>query len=104
MSHTFEDLARKKVAELRTIAKDLEHDALQGFAQMQRSDLMKSLCAALGIEARADHPAVKLDRRAIKQQIAELRSQRDAALEAHDAVALKRTRRKMHRLKRKLRA
>jgi hypothetical protein len=43
------------------------------------------------------------DKKAIKQRIRALKKDRDAALEGKDSVALKRVRRRIHRLKRQLR-
>ncbi len=50
------------------------------------------------------HGVVGVDKGALKAQIRELKAKRDAALEAHDPTALKRIRRKIHRLKHKIRA
>ncbi len=104
MEHTFEELEKKKVAELREIAEGIEHDALHGHTTMHKDQLLKALCTALGIEAHEHHDVVGIDKRAIKLQIRELKAKRDAALQAHDHAELKLVRRKLHRLKRKIRA
>jgi hypothetical protein len=46
--------------------------------------------------------ATGIDKASIKQGIRALRAKRDEAIAAHDAVALKRVRRRIHRLKRRL--
>src|SRR5688572_17091215 len=51
MAHTYEELKKKTVAELRDIAKDIEHEAVQGFTQMNKDHLLPAICKALGIEA-----------------------------------------------------
>ena len=46
MAHTYDELRRKTVAELREIAKD----TVQGSSQMNKDHLLPVLCQALGIE------------------------------------------------------
>ena len=104
MAYTFHDLKLKTVQELRDIAKDVQHDAVQGYSQMNKDHLLPALCKALGIEAHEHHGVTGIDKPAIKQKMRELRKQRDAAVEAHDAGALKSIRRQIHRLNRQIRA
>ena len=104
MEHTFEELQKKKVADLREIAEGIEHDVLHGYTTMHKDQLLKALCTALGIEGHEHHDVVGVDKRAIKQQIRELKAKRHAALQAHNHAELKLVRRKLHRLKRKIRA
>ena len=104
MEHTFDELNNMKVADLRTIAEGIEHDAVHGYTTMHKDHLLKALCTALGIETHEHHDIVGIDKRALKLQIRELKAKRDAALEAHDHAELKLVRRKLHRLKRRLRA
>ena len=104
MEHTFEELEKKKVADLREIAEGIEHDVLHGYTTMHKDQLLKALCTALGIEGHEHHEVVGIDKQTIKLQIRELKTKRDAALEAHDSAELKRVRRKIHRLKRRVRA
>ena len=35
--HTYEELKKKTVAELREIAKDLKHEAIKGYSQLTRN-------------------------------------------------------------------
>jgi hypothetical protein len=101
--YTFEELSKKNVTQLREIAEGVQHEAVQGLKTMHKDDLVKALCTAFGIEARAKKQVIGIDKAAVKGQIKELKTKRSAALEAHDHAALKKARRKIHRLKRKMR-
>jgi hypothetical protein len=103
MPYTWEELHEKTVTQLREIAEGIEHDALHGYSTMHKEDLIPALCEALGIEAHAHHEVVGVDKAAIKSEIRELKVKRDEALAAGDKVALKRVRRRIHRLKGELR-
>ena len=50
MAYTYHELKLKTVQELREIAKDVQHDAVQGFSQMNKDHLLPALCKALGID------------------------------------------------------
>jgi hypothetical protein len=104
MAHTFEELAKMKVADLRSIAAELDHEAVQGHTQMHKAELLRALCTALGIEAHEHHEVVGIDKTQIKAKIRELKAERAAALEARDRAELHRVRRQLHRLRHKLRA
>ena len=104
MAETFEKLARKSVADLRAMAKDNEHEALKGHAQLAKEDLVKALCTAQDIEIPEHRKQPRVDRSAVKAKIQSWKEKRKQALEAHDAPQLARARRKIQRLKRKLRA
>ncbi len=103
MAHTYEELRKMSVAQLREIAQGIEHEALQGHTAMNKEHLLPALCKALGIDARVHHVAVAANKREIKGQIRKLKTDREAALQAHDAKQLKVVRHKIHRLKRELR-
>ncbi len=103
MAHTYEELHQKTVAELRAIAKEMDHEALRGYTTMHKEQLLLALCTALGLEAHEHHEVVGIGKAKIKQQIRQLKVERDAALEAHDSKELKVIRRRIHRLKRKIR-
>jgi DNA-binding IclR family transcriptional regulator len=104
MAHTYHELKEKTVAELREIAKGIQHDAVQGYSQMNKDHLLPALCKALGIDAHDHHAVTGIDKPAIKTKMRELRKKRDQALEAHDGDALKSIRRQIHRLNRQIRA
>ena len=102
MAHTYEELKKKKVVELRQIAAGIEHDAVKGYTQMNKDHLLKALCSALGIDMHAHHIAKIKDKTQIKTTIQELKKKRDEALAAHDHATLKVVRRKIHHFKRNL--
>jgi hypothetical protein len=104
MAYTLDDLRHKTVAELREIAKGLEHEAVKGYTQLNKLHLLEALCKALNVPVHAHHEVVGIDRTAVKARIRALKVERSRALEAHDSAALKRARRAIHRLKRRLRA
>lgn len=104
MAYTYHELKGKTIAELRDIAKDVHHDAVQGYSQMNKDHLLPALCRALGIDVHEHHDVTGVDKPAIKARMRELKKQRDAALEAHDHAALKSVRRQIHRLNRQIRA
>src|SRR5262245_24219972 len=102
---TYEELHRKTVAELREIAKGLNHEALQGYTQMNKEHLLPALCKALGIETHAHHHLTSgFDKVSIKAKMHDLKSNRAAALQAGDAERLHMLRRHLHRLNRRIRA
>ena len=101
MPHTYEELKHKTLADLREIAKGIEHDAVQGYTQMNKEHLLGALSRALGIQ-HEHHDVVGIDKQSIKARIRELKTQREAAIAAHDSAQLKVVRRTMHRLKRRI--
>jgi hypothetical protein len=103
MAYTFQELRKKTVAELRAIAKGMEHEAVQGHTQMNKERLIGALCTALGIEMRERHEVKGLDKASIKARIRELKKARDEALTARDHAKLKAVRRRIHHFKRMLR-
>ncbi len=103
MEHTFEELSKTTVAQLRKIASGLENEALRGYSTMHKEQLVEALCTALGIEAHQHHEVVGVDKKTIKAQIRKLKLDRDAALGAHDRKQLKAIRRQIRRLKHRLR-
>jgi hypothetical protein len=104
MAYTYHDLKGKTVQDLRAIAKDLKHEAVQGALQMNKEHLLPALCQALGIDAREHHAASGIDKPAIKAKMRELKKKKEAAIEAHDHDALKSLRRQIHGLNRQIRA
>ena len=104
MAHTFESLKKMTLAQLRDVAKDVQHEAVQGFTQMNKDHLLPALCQALGIDTHEHHAAhgdIKLVTRA---RMRELRAKREEALSAHDHEALHAIRREYHHLNHRLRA
>jgi len=102
MAYTHHELKHKTLAELRDIAKDIEHDAVKGYTQLNKEHLVVALCQALNIDIHEHHVVVGIDKAAIKSRIKTLKTKRDAALAAHDHKQLKVARRSIHRLKRQI--
>lgn len=100
MAYTHHELKGKTVAQLREIAKGIEHESLSGYSVMHKDHLVPALCKALGIEMHEHHEVVGLNKAAIKAQIKELKGKRDHALQTHDHAELKAARRRLHYLKR----
>jgi DNA-binding IclR family transcriptional regulator len=99
MAYTYEQLKERTVAQLREVAADLQHEALQGYTQLNKEHLLVALCKALGIEMHAHHEIKGLNKSEIKAQIRELKKKRNEALTAHDRQQLKQVRREIHHLK-----
>jgi hypothetical protein len=103
MAHTYEELSKMTVAQLREIAAGIEHEAVKGHTQMHKEQVLLAICTALGIDAHAHHRVVGLDKAKVKAQIKALKSKRGAAIEANDRKELKRLRLNVKRLKHKIR-
>jgi len=101
MAFTYEELKHKTVAELREIAKDIEHDAVKGNTQLNKEHLLVAISKALGLK-HEHHDVVGVDKASIKARMRELKTKREAALVAHDHAQLKVVRRTLHRLKRRI--
>ncbi|MGI8732427.1 MAG: hypothetical protein ACR2LM_03880 [Pyrinomonadaceae bacterium] len=101
MDYTYEQLKHMTVADLREIAKGSEHEALQGYTQLNKEHLVVALSQALGIK-HEHHDVVGVDKASIKARIRELKKKREDALSAHDHAQLKVVRRTIHRLKRQI--
>ena len=104
MAHTYEELKAKTLADLREMAKGLNHPAVQGYSQMKKDHLLPAVCAALGVDTKEHHTVVGIDKAGIKAKIRELKRQRDAALAAADRSQLKGVRRTIHHLNHQLRS
>jgi DNA-binding IclR family transcriptional regulator len=102
MAYTHHELKHKTLAELRDIAKDIDHEALQGYTQLNKEHLVVAMCKALNIDMHEHHEVIGVDKAAIKSRIKALKAKRDAAITAHDHASLKKARRGIHRLKRQI--
>jgi len=103
MSHTYESLRKMTVAELRDIAKELTHEAVQGSSQMNKDHLLPALCSALGIDAHIHHAAHGERKAAARTRLKELRDLREKSIAAHDHAALQAIRREYHHVNHSLR-
>jgi len=101
MAFTIEELKHKPVAELREIAKDIDHEAVKGYTQLNKEHLITALAKALGLQ-HTHHDVVGVDKASIKARIRELKVKRSAAIEAHNHAELKNVRRAIHRWKRQI--
>ncbi|MBN1154229.1 hypothetical protein JXB12_04840 [candidate division KSB1 bacterium] len=103
MSHTYEELKHMTVAQLRDIAKEIEHEAVQGYTQLNKEHLLKAICTALNIDMHVHHEVVGVDKFKIKKKIRALKKERDKALAAHDHAELKKIRKEIKSQKNQLR-
>lgn len=103
MAHTYEELKKKNVSELREIAKGIEHEAVQGYTQLNKEHLLKAICTALNIDMHVHHEVKGIDKTKIKSEIRELKKKRDEAIKSKDAETQKKARRKIRYLKKVLR-
>lgn len=102
-THTYEELKKKTVAQLREIAAGMEHESVQGYTQLNKEHLLEAICKALNIDMHEHHEVVGVEKNAIKTKIKRLKRKRDEALAAHNLAQVKMARRQIHRLKRKIR-
>lgn len=103
MAYTYEELKEKTVADLREIASGLQHEAVQGYTQLHKDQLLPALCKALGIDTHVHHEVVGIDKTAIKTKIHALKKRRDELMAAKDRAQLKSVLRQIHDLKRRIR-
>jgi Rho termination factor, N-terminal domain len=105
MAVTYEQLQKKTVAELREMAKGIDHEAVQGYTQMNKEHLIPAICKALGIESHVHHHVTDgFDKSRIKARIHALKIERDRALETHDHNRLHMLRRELHTLNHRIRS
>ena len=102
MEHTYEDLKKKTVAELREIASGMEHEAVQGYTQLNKEHLLEAICKAINLDMHEHHEVVGVDKTPIKAQIKLWKKRRDEALTARKKGEFKAALRMVHKLKRKL--
>ena len=103
--YTYEDLKAKTVEEMRDLAKELDHEAVKGYTQLNKEHLLPALCQALGIEAHEKHQVQDgFDKTAIKTKMRELKAERAAALQSKDSTKLKAIRRHLHSLNHRIRS
>jgi hypothetical protein len=103
MAYTYHELKEKTVADLREIAKGIEHEAVEGATQMNKDHLLKAMCTALGIDMHEHHHVEGIDKAAIKVKIRDLRKKRDEILASQDRSQLHGVLRQIHAFKRRIR-
>jgi protein-arginine kinase activator protein McsA len=99
--YTYAQLKEMKVAQLREVAKDVKHEAVDGYSTMHKEQLLPALCKALSIHV--DHAAHGDKKSAIKATLRKLKARRDAAIAAKKHAELATVRHQIHTLKHKLR-
>jgi DNA-binding IclR family transcriptional regulator len=102
MEHTFEELKKKTVAELREIAKGIEHEAVQGYSQLNKEHLLITLCKALNIDTHVHHQVVGLNKAGVKARIKTLKEKLVVAITAADRKQIKFLHRQIHKQKRQI--
>jgi hypothetical protein len=103
-AYTFHELKEKTVYDLREIAKGIQHEAVQGYTQLNKDHLLVAIAKALNIPTHEHHAVGGFDKAGLKAQIRELKKKRDAAMEAGDASLVHTLRRQIHRLNHKIRS
>ena len=82
----------------------MQHEAVQGFTQMNKDHLLPALGKALGIDMHEHYTVTGIDKPAIKAKMRELQRKKEAAVAAGDHGLLKQIRRQIHGLNRQIRA
>ena len=103
MSYTYKELKGKTVAQLKEIARGIEHEAVKGYTQLNKDHLLEAICKALNIAMHEHHEVVGINKSDIKKKIRELKKKRDKALDAHNHKELKTVRKEIKSLKNQLR-
>ena len=103
MEHTYKELKHKTAVQLKEIAKGIDHEAVQGYTQLNKDHLIEAICKALQIEMHEHHEVVGIDKGKIKLQIRELKKKRDRALADKDHKTMKSVRKEIKVLKNDLR-
>jgi 16S rRNA C967 or C1407 C5-methylase (RsmB/RsmF family) len=103
MAHSYSELKEKTVAQLREIAKGIEHEAVKGYTQLNKEHLLAAICQALGIDTFEHHHAEVKGKTGIKARIRKLKEERDKLLAVKDQKALKSIRKQIKSLKKQLR-
>lgn len=103
MAHTYESLKKLTIGELRDIAKGIQHEAVQGYTQLNKDHLLPALCRALGIDTHEHHAAHGAMKTQMRARMKELKGKKQGAIDAGDRAALKAIRREYHNLNHRLR-
>jgi DNA-binding IclR family transcriptional regulator len=104
VAHTYHELKEKTVQELRDLAKDIHHDGVKGFSQMNKEHLLPAICKALGIDTHEHAAVVGIDKPATKAQLRALKARCAEALANGDRELLRALRRQRHSLNHQIRA
>jgi protein-arginine kinase activator protein McsA len=102
MAHTYEELSKMTVVQLRAIADGVEDESVKGHSTMHKEQLLPLLCKALGVEI-PHHHVVSINKPELKAKIRDLKRDRATAVEKKDYKKLETIRGEIHKLKRQLR-
>ncbi|MCD6117394.1 hypothetical protein J7K93_10285 [bacterium] len=102
MAFTYRELKKKTHAELEEIAKDLDHEAVQGYTQLNKDHLLEAVCKALNIDMHEHHEVIGVNKAEVKAHIKKLKALRDKAFKEKDLETAKKARSRIKRLKRTL--
>jgi hypothetical protein len=103
-TYSFHELKEKNVHELREIAKGIQHEAVQGFTQLNKDHLLVAIAKALNISTHEHHAIGGFDKSDAKAQMRALKKKRDAAIETGDRDAVHAIRRQLHKLNHQVRS
>ena len=103
MPFTYHELKGKTVGELREIAKGIQHEAVQGYTQLNKDHLLVALAKALNLSTHEHHAVGNFDKSEIKAKMRSLKKDLNVALEAGDQAKVKALRRQVHSLNHEIR-
>ena len=103
MALTYHELKGKNIGELREIAKGIEHEAVQGYTQLNKDHLLVALAKALNLSTHEHHAVGNFDKAGIKAKMRSLKNDLGGALEAGDQAKVKALRRRIHALNHEIR-
>lgn len=103
MSYTYDDIKGKTVAQLREIAKGIEHEAVKGYTQLNKERLIAAVCTALSIDVHAARKVTSAEKGGIKESIRAAKRERDEAISKKDRSAMRQAQRKIRDYKRQMR-
>ncbi len=106
MAHTYEELKKKTIEDLRAIAKELPEESVKGYTQLNKEHLLPLVCKALGIDVHKHphHEAQGIDKAKLKARMHAIHAEKEKALQAKDHLKLKALRREYHHLNRRIRS
>jgi DNA-binding IclR family transcriptional regulator len=102
MAYTYIELKKKTVTELREVAKDIEHEAVQGYSQLNKEHLLVAICKALNIDTHVHHQVQGLNKAGVKLRIKTMKEKLAAAIAAGDRKQIKFYHRQVHKQKRNI--
>ena len=102
MTHTYEELKKKTIAELRRSPRRSTRGRA-GLHAAEQGTPVPAVCKALGIDTHAHHAAALAEKAAVKAKMREINAKKATAVESGDHELLRQLRRQYHRLNHTLR-